>query len=647
MRTNIIKNFRGVFYLNRRAKLALLHDVLASCAAFLVSLYITLGDNFVQISTAKVVIDAFAFMLISGVVYTGFGLYRGLWRYASVNDMTAIFFASFCIIPCFVFFLFFENGLGYYPRTSFVLNPLLIIGFLAGPRLLYRAVKDKASLSGHKQNGKVAVLLIGLGDNAELFIREMLRAKNAPYKIMGIIDGHSKNVGNQIRGIQVVGHLPQFEMIIQKFSKQGTPIQRIIIADERLRGADLRHFIAKAESFALPVSRLPKVTDLKSDDGSAHQIQPICIEDILGRPQNVMDSKNIQDLIRGKRVLITGAGGSIGSEIVRQITQYSPSHLILVDHSEFLLYSIDQELEGISKVSLLADIRNKNRLEAIFKSERPQIVFHAAALKHVPIVEEQPLEGILTNVMGTKNVADLSVQYGASAMVVISTDKAVNPTNIMGTTKRLAEAYCQSLDFDLQHAIGKTRFVTVRFGNVLGSNGSVVPLFQKQLAKGGPITITHPDVIRYFMTIREAVELVLQSAAIGVNLHDRGKIFVLDMGEPIKIIDLAHQMIRLAGLHPGEDIKIVYTGLRPGEKLYEELFYQDEHLEKTSIEGIFLASPRYSDFAVIEKSISELIKKCILFDFEGALTLLKHLVPEYKGRIDLEMNSKHNLHTRL
>lgn len=627
-----------------RAKIALLHDIFAAGASFLVSLYICLGDRFVDLSMPKLAEDTLLFMLVSSISFLGVGLYRGLWRYASINEVIAIFWAAAFAIPAFVCVLFFLNGLGFYPRPSFVANGFVLIAFLSGPRLLYRLLKDKWHINQADQKSKIPVLLLGIGDNAELFIREMTRSKTAPYRVVGILDSGSAHIGHQIRGVRVLGDIASFDKVLSHLIAIDKKPQHIIIADDKLRGSQLRLLVQKAEKFALPISRLPKITDLQAGEESARQIRPIAIEDLLGRAQNILDTQNLEKLIKGKRVLITGAGGSIGSELVRQICLYQPKHVTLLDHSEFLLYTIDQEVKEkynqLSRTSLLADVRNLKRLESIFSVDQPNIVFHAAALKHVPIVEEQPMEGVMTNVIGTKNIADLCRQHHVEAMVMISTDKAVNPTNIMGTTKRLAESYCQALDHEVQRSNEKTRFITVRFGNVLGSNGSVVPLFQKQLETGGPITITHPDIIRYFMTIREAVELVLQAAAIGIETRDIGKIFVLDMGEPIKILDLAHQMIVLAGLQPNEDIKIIYTGLRPGEKLYEELFYGDEALIKTKIEGIMLASPRSSDFGILNKTINELHEKCQIYDKESVIASLKHLVPEYQGRVDQEINKQ-------
>jgi O-antigen biosynthesis protein WbqV len=331
---------------------------------------------------------------------------------------------------------------------------------------------------------------------------------------------------------------------------------------------------------------------------------------------------------------VTGAGGTIGAELVRQIAGYEPARLVLLDNGEYALYAIDRELDeqsqALPRSALIGDVRDRARIEEVIAAERPELVFHAAALKHVPMVEANPAEGVLTNVLGTRHVAEACRAHGVAAMVMISTDKAVNPTNVMGATKRLAESICQALDLVEKRKARGTRFITVRFGNVLGSTGSVVPLFQRQLAAGGPLTVTHPDIERFFMTVREAVELVLEASVLAVRDGDeRGKIFVLDMGEPVRIVDLARQMIRLAGLKPDKDVKIAFIGLRPGEKLYEELFHATEPLVPTAADGIRLAAPRVIDHAMLSRSLDELAEHARERRIERMMALLATLVPEF------------------
>src|SRR6185437_793953 len=373
-----------------------------------------------------------------------------------------------------------------------------------------------------------------------------------------------------------------------------------------------------ADELSIPLARLPRITEFKATVAEeTPAIEPIAIEDLLGRPQTVLDRPGMRALIAGRRVLVTGAGGTIGSELARQIAGYEPARITLLDSSEYALYTIDRELQerhgALPRLALIGDVRDRRRIDEVMAAERPELVFHAAALKHVPMVEANPSEGVLTNVIGTRNVAEACRLHGVRAMVMISTDKAVNPANVMGASKRLAESICQALDVQESRKPGGTRFVTVRFGNVLGSTGSVVPLFQRQLAAGGPLTVTHPEIQRFFMTVREAVELVLQASALAMKGgEERGKIFVLDMGEPVKIVDLARQMIRLAGKRPDRDVKIEFVGLRPGEKLHEELFHEQEPLVPT-------------------QALDELAEHAHEGRTDRVLVVLRNLVPEYAG----------------
>jgi O-antigen biosynthesis protein WbqV len=371
----------------------------------------------------------------------------------------------------------------------------------------------------------------------------------------------------------------------------------------------------------------------------------VAIEELLDRPQVPLDREGMARLIQGRRVLVTGAGGTIGGELARQVAALGPAQLTLLDHGEYVLYEIDLELRerhpDVPRRAVLADVRDEPRIRRLFEQIQPELVFHAAALKHVPMVENDPLEGLLTNALGTRVVADAARAVGCRAMVFISTDKAVNPTSVMGASKRLAEMYCQALEREARHAGQGMRCVTVRFGNVLGSTGSVVPLFRRQLERGGPLTVTHPDMRRYFMTVREAVGLVLQASVIGAE--DRadqppelaeGGIFVLDMGKPVKIVDLARRMIRLAGLQPDQDVEIRFTGLRPGEKLYEELFHGQEPPRPTAFAGLLMATPRTADPALVGRAIDEIAAACRGGHPNQALAQLSRLVPEFDHNTD-------------
>ena len=468
----------------------------------------------------------------------------------------------------------------------------------------------------------------------------MTRNTVSGYRVVGIVDDKPGRVGRNIRGVRVWGTIAQIPGVVERLSARGRRPQRLIVTNDKLDAARLREVLDVATAGGMTLARLPRLTDFQKDrsgakaafHGAGLDIRAVDMEDLLGRPQKVLDRNAMRMLIGARRVMVTGAGGTIGSELVRQIAGHGPARLTLLDNAEYNLYLIDLELgeraTDVPRATLLGDVRDEARLEAVFAAERPELVFHAAAFKHVPLAEANPAEAVLTNVIGTRNVVRACRRHGTEAMVLISTDKAVNPAGVMGATKRLAESYCQALSRAHEGTAG-TRLATVRFGNVLGSTGSVVPLFQRQIASGGPVTVTHPEVTRYFMTTREAVELVLQASALPPEEAQGGKIFVLDMGEPLRIQDLARQMIRLAGLEPERDIAIAYTGLRLGEKLAEEVFHEREALEPTRSDGIVLAAPRAMEFDLLEPQIDRLEAESRSGDAAEALRLLHTLVPEY------------------
>jgi O-antigen biosynthesis protein WbqV len=562
-----------------------------------------------------------------------------VWRYASIEEMIQIARAVGFTILIFVLCMFFITRLQQMPRSALMINWFVLVALMGGSRLAYRILKDRGvrgfvNRKPTAHSGLVPVLLIGAGDGAELFIRAMSNIGQAPYRVVGLIDDKGTRVGRVIHGLTVLGNLDSLPAVVERLNHSGNAPQRLIVTEDTLNGAGLRRLVDAADKLGLTVARLPKLTDFRTEQSEGPiklEMRPIAIEDLLGRPQTVLDRDRMREMIVGKRVLVTGAGGTIGSELARQIADYGPAQLTLLDHSEYALYSIDLEISerkpDLWRRAILADVRDRARVMAVMAEEVPELVFHAAALKHVPVVETHPVEGVLTNVVGTRNVAEACTAAGVSAMVLISTDKAVNPSSVMGATKRLAECACQWLN-----AQSATRYVTVRFGNVLGSTGSVVPLFQRQLAAGGPLTVTHPEVTRYFMTVREAVELVLEATVLGLEDEGQGeRIYVLDMGEPVRIADLARQMIRLAGLRPDTDVKITFTGLRPGEKLNEELFHTAETLAPTRYSGIQLAATRTVDAATLARGLGELEAAARARDPATSLALIARLVPEYSG----------------
>lgn len=605
--------------------------------SYIVSLYLRVGSAVWWYLDNYLWQGFFVFIGVSAATFLWFRIHRGVWRYISMNDLIAIAKAVTIIILVFVPLLFLSTRLAQVPRSMLVINWFVLIALLGGPRVLYRLFKDhrldlSLTKAGHR---RVPVLLIGAGDGAELFIRAMQHEPTAHYQVVGIVDEKGSRVGRDIHGVPVMGDPAQLAEICERCAQRGRRPERLIVTKDNLDAHLLRDLLERADTLGLTLARTPRLTDLKSGLADRLETRPIEVENLLGRPQAVLDRASMRTMITGRRVLVTGAGGTIGSELVRQIAELGPSHLTLLDNGEFNLYSIERELIerklDLSCGMILADVRDARRIHQIFAEEKPELVFHAAALKHVPMVEQNPSEGALTNLVGTRNVADACHAAAVKAMVLISTDKAVNPASVMGATKRAAESYCQARDLVSAGGRSGTRYITVRFGNVLGSTGSVVPLFQHQIGQGGPITVTHPEIKRYFMTVREAVELVLQAAALGATDGvEAGRIFVLDMGEPVRILDLARQMIRLAGLRPDQDIKIVFTGLRPGEKLYEELLHETEDLVPTRCRGILLAAPRAADLALISRAIDEIAEAAEGGRDEQIFTLLERMVPEYR-----------------
>lgn len=632
-----------------RASVVYLHDLVMTGAAFSVALYLRVGEQAFSLYGEALLTGTPILIAVAAVLYRLFGLYRGIWRYASMPDLAQLLRAVTAVVLGFVLIGFLFNRLDAVPRSVPLILWFVLLVLLGGPRFTYRLLKDQRISFRDDGNGAgaIPVLLLGVGDAADLFIRSQAHGHGALYRVVGLLDDKNRRVGHAIRGVPVMGSSDDLAAVVAALDRRGQRPQRLILTkpDSELRGAPVRALLDRAEALGLTLSRLPSMTEFKSAlDNGKLDLRPIAIEDLLGRPQAVLDRGAIAGLIAGRRVLVTGAGGTIGSELVRQIAALEPALLVLVEACEYNLYAIDMEIRtrhpGLTVSTELADVRDRERIRRLFAQHRPAMVFHAAALKHVPLVEANPMEGALTNVAGTRNVADAAREAGCRAMVLISTDKAIRPTSVMGATKRFAETYCQALDLlpPPEGAETATRYMTVRFGNVLGSSGSVVPLFQRQLAAGGPLTVTHPDMRRYFMTVREAVELVLQASAHGMERADeRGKVLVLDMGEPVKIVDLARQMIRLAGLRPEADIAIDFTGLRPGEKLFEEILSAAEAPTRTEADGVFLAAPRVVDYAAVNAAVAEVEAAARAGDRGRVLALIAALVPDYGAPADAPM----------
>ncbi len=598
------------------------------------------------------------------------------WRFAGIEDLVGLVGSSVASAALFAVLLR-VSGFPLPTPTFPVVHALTLIVALGTPRVVYRL--QMARRRGRDGAEAQSVLLVGAGDGADLFLRALeFGHGRASYRVAGLLSLRQGQTGRRIHGHPILGEVGQAGAVLARLRAEGRLPAALVVTQPDLAGPVLAGMLAQADAEGVPVRRVPRPTALQSAQvgaggGGLLELAPVAIEDLLNRPQVPLDRDGMARLVQGRRVLVTGAGGTIGSELARQCAALGPSLLVLLDNGEYALWQIDQELgetsPAIPRQTCIADVRDQARIRAVFADVRPELVFHAAALKHVPMGEANPLEDLLTNTVGTRHVADAATAVGTRAMVLISTDKAVNPSSVMGASKRLAEMYCQALDMatlDAPAPDGAMRCVTVRFGNVLGSTGSVVPLFRRQLERGGPLTVTHPEMQRYFMTVREAVGLVLQASVLGAArqaadqgsadggagdgesadqdwlAREAGGIFVLDMGEPVRIVDLARQMIRLAGLQPAETadadlahpvpgrIRIAFTGLRPGEKLHEELFHGSEPPAPTGHPGLLMATPRTADPVLVGDAIDRIAAACRAGQTRAALALLGRMVPEFE-----------------
>jgi FlaA1/EpsC-like NDP-sugar epimerase len=561
-----------------------LMDIMSIIVASFLAIYIRFDFNFKLIE--KVYLSIYESTIVYNIILTlGFfviwKLYRSVWRYASANEMINIVLASSCAaLGQYIFCCFSKRMM---PRSYYVIYWFLLTVFTCFIRFGYRILRlinqKRNELFGRGE--KNHIMIIGAGAAANMILKEIESSNYLDMKVCCIIDDHEGCHGKRLRGVPIVGGR---ELIIDAASKYS--IDEIIFAIPSANTKTKKEILDICKETGCKLRTLPGMYQLINGDVSVAKLKEVDIEDLLGREPIEINTSQILEYVSSKVIMVTGGGGSIGSELCRQIAAHHPKQLIIVDIYENNAYEIQQELimkyPNLNLVVLIASVRNTNRMNSIFEKYRPNVVYHAAAHKHVPLMEDSPNEAIKNNVMGTYKTAAAADRYGVEKFVLISTDKAVNPTNIMGASKRICEMIIQTMNRK-----SNTSFVAVRFGNVLGSNGSVIPLFKKQIAEGGPVTVTHPDIIRYFMTIPEAVSLVLQAGAYAKG----GEIFVLDMGEPVKIADLAANLIKLSGYRVGEDIEIKYTGLRPGEKMYEELLMREEGLKKTANKMIYIGKP--------------------------------------------------------
>jgi len=560
-------------------------------------------------------------LVLKMIVFWKMGLFRGWWRYVSMADLVVIFKANLYGSLALVLYVVFVQRMVDVPRSILVLDGVFCFLMIAGIRFLTRAFRENyLPMPVGSSFSKIRVVIFGAGDAGQAIVREMRLNSRLERKIIGFLDDDTRKIGLRFQGIKVLGGREDIPKVCGTRS-----VNEVIIAMPSASGKEIRMIVETCQKAGVAFKIVPGVGDLIDGRVSVKNIRDVCLEDLLGREPVHLDVPQIEAYLKGKRVMVTGAGGSIGSEICRQVARFKPASILLFENAETALFLIERDLinkfPDISVIPILADIRFKAQVEAVFNEYMPEVVFHAAAYKHVPMMENNPGEAAKNNVCGTRILADIANTIGVKNFVMVSTDKAVNPTNVMGATKRAAELYVQALSKRSQ-----TCFVTVRFGNVLGSNGSVVPIFKEQIAQGGPITVTHPEVSRYFMTIPEASQLVLQAGSMG----EGGDIFILDMGKPMKIVHLAEELVRLSGYKPYEDIDIVFTGLRPGEKLFEELLLKGEGIVPTQHRKIMVAKATTVDVVLLNRQIEDLYRLSINLDVDGVVSKLKDIVPEYK-----------------
>jgi O-antigen biosynthesis protein WbqV len=612
---------------------------LATAIAVILSFYLRFGgETFFERLPLLLVLLPY-FVAFSIVICFVLDLTMTKWRFISLPDILNIIKAATVLsIGLMVLDYIFvsPNVLGtlFIGKTTIVIYWVLQIALFSGSRLAYRYYRFSRTRNRTRSAKSATSLIVGTAADSEILIRAA--ESGAIHRIwpVGLLSPSKADQGQLIRGVPVIGGIEDFSSVISDFANRGDPIERVVMTPSAL-AAESRpeDIIREARKAKLPVHRLPSLEDSRE----ALQLAPVAVEDLLLRPSVKIDYNNLETLIRGKSVVVTGGGGSIGSEICNRVVSFGAARLMILEHSEPALYAIVEALlqrKGSVIEGRIADIRDRKRIFSVMADFKPDIVFHAAALKHVPILEKDFSEGVKTNIIGTMNVADASLAASAQAMVMISTDKAVEPISMLGLTKRFAEMYCQAVDHELLTSTGKPsmRLISVRFGNVLASNGSVVPKFKSQIEAGGPVTVTHPDMVRYFMTIREACDLVITSASHALGVQNQiVSVYVLNMGQPVRIADLADRMIRLSGLLPGTDIDIVYTGPRPGERLHEILFAREEPPTEIGVDGVMAAKADQPSKAEIVSWISEL-NNADERDHSAIKRILRSAIPEFNTR---------------
>ena len=624
--------------LTPRQVLIVLHDVIATAAAIVLTFFVRFEGDALEVRLA-----AFkylpAFLAYAAAIYLIFGLHRNKWRFTSVPDLYDIFrVASVLAVSLLAldYVLVAPNVYGqfFFGKITILLYWLLQMFFLGGSRIAYRYFHYARTLQRAKIADATPTLVLGRAADAEVLLRSIESGAVKKIWPVGILSPSDADRGQSIRGIPVVGDIEDLERAVADFAGRGTVVTRIILTPSALSPeARPEALLIRARKLGLTMSQLPSL----DAGGQAVQLAPVAVEDLLLRPSVKIDYGRLESLVSGKAVVVTGGGGSIGSEICHRLVAFGAARLLVIENSEPALHAVQEALKAKQSNAAIsgriADIRDRARIMSLIAQFKPDMVFHAAALKHVPLLELDWDEGIKTNVFGSINVADAAAAAGASAMVMISTDKAIEPVSVLGATKRLAEMYCEALDKELgRHGSGATRLISVRFGNVLASNGSVVPKFKAQIEAGGPVTVTHPDMVRYFMTIREACDLVVTAATHALG-PDRGdvSVYLLNMGQPVKIVDLAERIIRLSGLEPGRDIKIAFTGIRPGERLHEILFAREEETNEIGIPGIVATKPVQPSLEAIRAWVTTLEQGLARNERAVIYNVLRDAVPEFRG----------------
>lgn len=610
--------------------LLLFSDSTFVVGSFILSIYLRF-DFFIPAEVTQLLIPKYflGLLLIKILCFRFYGLYRGMWRYTSVWDMLNIIKANVTSTLIVFLIIHFYLGFSNFSKSVFLIDLTVCLGAICVSRLGIRIFFSKISKGSSKKESDTItknIIIIGAGDTGQTILRQLFQRPNNYINVIGFLDDNPKKIGRRIHGVTVLDK-------ISNLSKLTVPIDEIYICVPSATRTQMRLIIEECKQFKVPFKTLPSFSELIQGKVSISQLREVSLSDLLGRDEIILDKSSINKFIKGKRVLVTGAGGSIGSELVRQCIKFEPSVLLMLDISELNLFEIDREVKNTDSQILfkpiLSDVRDYSVINQVFEEFHPQVVFHAAAYKHVPMQEYFPWEAVKTNIFGTHNIAEIAIKNNVEKFVLVSTDKAVKPVNVMGATKRLAEMITHNYNRLNNH----TEFMAVRFGNVLGSSGSVIPIFQEQIKKGGPVTVTDPDMERYFMSIPEASQLILQAGSIGVG----GEVFILDMGEPIKIIDIASELIRLSGYEPNTDIPIEFTGTRPGEKKIEELSLPTEKLDKTKHDKIFVLNNQDLNHEKLSKiilGVEKLKNELSGTSANQVRSLLSSILPEYQPNLD-------------